>query len=142
MIEEFRGKTFKIEIEGHPPTVNHTYRFSKKGGYKVKSAILWDVRVQSLVQKAAHTRFGTHDLSSLSGYPIKLEINVLRATWHGKTKSKRHLYVRPDLTNFFKAAEDSLFKALRLEDSAVVEFIGRKVEAEGCDRTVMSLEFL
>lgn len=141
-LNSIRSRPFKVEILGHPPSVNQLYRVFGKRSIKSIQARAWDLRVHNIISRAALIHFKGVPLAELKGYPIKLEIHICRPSWRAKAKSKNHLYVRPDLTNFFKAAEDSLFRALGLDDSAVVEFIGKKVEEPGHDKTRLHLEFL
>lgn len=137
------SRPLSIDIETLPPSTNHIWRNNGRGRvYKILDATRWEEHAIRAVRGAALDAYRTFDLEALTGRPLKLEIFVQRPTWHGKTKAKKHLYVRPDLSNYIKASEDALFRALLLDDSAVIELIAKKVEGPGIERTLLRLTFL
>lgn len=131
----------RVEILGHPPSVNRIYRIHKRGIFKIKAAASWGNLAEGRVRLEALKVFGKVDLSYLKGHGIILHLQYTRETWHGKTKSKKHLYVRPDLSNFIKVTEDAVCKALGLDDCAVKYLLCEKVEAPGPDQTIIQLRF-
>lgn len=131
-----------VEVSGHPESVNRLWRSGNGRVYKSSQATIWDSMAQITIRKEAKRLYGLFNLSVLSGYPIRLDLDFYRDTWHCKTKNKKHLIVRPDVSNLIKVAEDAITRALGLEDSAVVELVVRKVEMRGPIRTVFRLSFL
>lgn len=131
-----------IEIPGHPPSVNHTYSFNGSRRFKNTKAVAWQRTAEILTRNAAMELYGACDLSQLKGKPIKLELLYCRATWRGKSRPKKGLYVRPDLDGFLKISIDAVFNALGLDDCAVIELVSSKVEQEGGDRVVVKLNFI
>lgn len=91
--------------------------------------------------RAARVRFGRSDLSEFKGHPVSLTLEFHRPKWTGKSGIKKGLYVRPDISNFVKIAEDAIFRALSLDDSAVVDLTLRKVESESV-RTFIDFRFV
>lgn len=103
---------------------------------------MWSEAASYLIKAQARRLWGFSDLKAFIGQPMALYLVFYRDTWHGKTKSKRNLYVRPDLSNFIKVAEDAIMGALGLDDSAIVELTCSKVEREGEDSVGICLEFI
>lgn len=129
-----------IEIPGLPPSVNHTYGFSSKGGWKKPEVKRWEHEAQWLASQTALKAYGSFKLEEFRGLPIKLEMSFIRPSWRSKRKPKH--YVRPDVSNFIKVTEDSVCKALGLEDSAVVEVTALKIERSGPVRTEVRFNFV
>lgn len=131
----------EVAIDGLPPSANMIWRRAGARFYKTREANQWDIQAQNKVSAKAFWVFGKSDLSAFVGLPVSLEIDVCRPTWRGKTKAKKHLYVRPDLDNYCKSCIDAVFSALKLDDCAVVEMHVRKIESPN-ERTVVRLKFI
>jgi Holliday junction resolvase RusA-like endonuclease len=102
----------------------------------------WDAMSIPMIRRAAYGVCGTTFFKDRERMPLRLEILVYRPSWYCKTKTKRNKFIKRDASNFIKAAEDSLMKALGLDDSAVFEILVRKVgDVEGGERTLMNLCF-
>lgn len=138
--EKCRAEHLQICVPGLPPSVNKLYATVRGRRVKSRESRLYQTQVAHIARQAAMITYGTHDLSSLRGRPLRFGMLVLRPSWRAKSGSK--LYVRPDLSNFIKACEDSVISALGLDDSAVVELIATKIEHDGVVRTVVRLSFL
>lgn len=141
MVEKI--KILRVEIPGLPTSVNHTYgrRRGGKGFFKVKASTDWERVAYELVKKKQRDIWSAVALDIYKGLPIKLTIDVCRPSWRGKSKAKREHYVRPDLDNFIKLTIDAVFKALGLDDSAVVDLTARKVESQFIG-VIVELEFI
>ncbi len=135
------NKQLLVCLEGHPPSVNHMYARGRRTVYKKPEVARWEMRAIHEIKAAANRLWGSSDMSAYAGYPLRVEMIVLRETWHGKTRAKRGLYVRPDLTNFIKAAEDALCRALGLDDCAVIQFVATKATHK-YDQTHLKLTIL
>ncbi len=132
-----------VEVPGHPTTVNHIYGRARNGQvFKVARANKWAFVAERFIKLEARKTFKTDDLSSLKGFPLRLEIDVCRPTWMGKTKATKHKMVRPDLDNFCKQIFDLLKPSLGLEDSAVKEFTIRKAEIDKDPHVIIRLDFI
>lgn len=110
--------------------------------YKTKKAFDWQELAKIRIRQMARSLWGTYELSAMRGLPIEVTLWVCRESWTGKAKLKRGLYVRPDITNFIKGAEDALCGALGLDDAAVVEFRAVKQVRTGENLTIMELRFI
>lgn len=143
LYQRIKDKPLSIEIENHPVSVNMIWRRKASGGmYKVAKANAWGARAEITIRLGARLLWSTYNLASLIGHPISLELLFYRDTWHGKTKNKRDLYVRPDLSNFIKATEDAVMSALFLDDCAIINLQCKKVERAGGDAVGIRLQFL
>lgn len=136
------GIELDIEILGHPVSANAIWRGSGRRVYKTPEARRFEDLVFICTGQALRAQHGLGDLGAYKGRPIRLEISVTKPSWRGKTKATKDKYVRPDLSNFIKLCEDSVFKALALDDSAVVELIARKLEVDGPLRTFVRIVFI
>ena len=130
-----------VLIAGHPVSVNHMYARGNRKLYKTPEAARWETTAAYHVRIAAQRLWGLYDLSEYKGYPLHVEMIVMRPTWLGKTKAKRGLYVRPDVTNFIKSAEDVLCRTLNLDDSAVIRFVATKGFGR-LDQTMLKLRVM
>lgn len=139
--EKCCAQSLNFIIAGHPTSANQMWRKSRFGMFKTKEAKLWEDRAEFAASKAAIKAYGTTNLASLKGRPLSLEISICRPSWTGKTKEKKGLYVRPDISNFIKSCEDAVMRALGLDDSAVVEITALKVVNE-LELTMVSLVFV
>ncbi len=131
-----------IEIPGHPISANKIWRGAGKHVYKTPEARGWESLAFMKAKMALSRQHGLKDLAAYKGKAIKLEMDFFRSSWKGKTKATRELYVRPDVSNFIKLCEDSIMKALGLDDSAVIELIARKVEHPGLERTLVRITLI
>lgn len=131
----------RFELTGHPVSVNHIYKRVGKRTFKSSEALAWEALVAQRIAQSLG-EFKISSLKSRYGHPIRLEVDLVRESWHGKSKATRGRYVRPDVDNFMKGCLDAVFRALELDDSAVVELIARKIEEPGLNRTRVRLEFL
>lgn len=142
MIETLISFPLRIEIPGLPPSVNHTYGLGRHGMFKNAKAREWERIAQIKIKTTAQMLFGTHDLSKYRGWPVSLELLFCRPSWRSKAGPKKGLYVRPDCSNFIKIVEDSVFKSLNLDDSAVVELMATKQECVGEPKTIIVFQFV
>lgn len=110
--------------------------------FKIESAKSWERIAITYARKAAQDAFQITNLSFLKGWPLKLEIEVCRPSWTGKTRAALGKWIRPDVSNFVKAIEDAMMKAYSLDDAAVVELHVRKRVMPTCERVHVRLEFL
>lgn len=125
-------EVFNVTVLGHPPSVNAIWRKGKdRGGkvkfYKVKEYVDWESRVGMACIVAAGNDRGLGFWRTMVGHYYELYIEVGAETW----KSKRGTPIKPDITNFIKAAEDSVCKAFGWEDAycmkcTIVKIIGVK----------------
>lgn len=112
-------------------SANHRLGFNRGSVYKTKEASSWESLAVVFTRRAAMRLYKTTDLSELRGLPIEFHLNICRKQWTGTTKKTCGLYVRPDLSNFIKSAEDSVInQALGLDDAAVVKLIVCKESCE------------
>lgn len=131
-----------VSIPDHPVSVNHIWKRTGARFYKVPEANRWSEVAKACTRMAAMKLYKQVDLSEWIGWPIEIQIDVCRPSWRGKSKATRNKFVRPDLGNFLKLAEDSVMEALCLDDSAVVELRMRKCETESAVRTDVRLRFV
>ncbi len=111
--------------------------------FKNAKANAWETLSAIHIRTAAKLLYGVHDLGHWTHRPLELEISLYRSTWKGKGKDTSKRYIRKDLTNVIKIAEDCLCKALGLEDAAVISMKASKlVDAYREDYTVLTLRFL
>jgi len=118
------GAWIYVSIPGLPPSVNMLYATFRGRRIKSKEGREWEKKCYSYTNATVREYLGTADLSPLKGLPLLLDITFYKPTWTAKNGSG--LYVRPDLSNFIKAAEDGFLSALGLDDCAVVDLHCRK----------------
>lgn len=134
-----RANPLEVNLPGHPPSVNKLYATFKGRRIKTRAGHNWESISLTYVRMASKKAYGTIFLDYLKGRPLKLEIRVYRPSWVAKSGSG--LYVKPDLTNFFKSCEDGVMVALSLDDSAVIKFEGSKEIGEA-EKTFVRLTFI
>lgn len=138
-----KERPLSLEVPGHPTSMNKLWRPKRGGGfYKEAKSNRWAEVTMYSVKAVAMRLWGFSDLKAYRGHPVALDLCFYRKQWRAKAKARSHLYVRPDLSNFIKAAEDAVMDALGLDDSAVIELTCSKVERDGPDSLGICLEFL
>lgn len=135
-----KDKPLEFTIPGHPPSVNKLYNPIRGRLIKSREGHKWEGFSLLFVRRAAIEAYGTFRLDLLKGRPISLEIVFYRPSWRAASGSG--LYVRPDVSNFIKAAEDGIMTALGLDDSAVVNLTVSKAEDKGAVRMFARIRFL
>lgn len=118
------------------------YAFRGFKRFKDSKSVAWERVTMALTRSAAVEAYGSCDWSGLKGKPIKLELLFCRPTWKTKSGANKGKYSRPDCSNYIKSVEDAVFKALGLDDGAVIDLTASKVEREGEARTIVKLSFI
>lgn len=140
--ERLLSNKLVVEIPGLPPSVNHTYSFTRRGAFKKPEVRKWEGVAHYLISQASQEAYGKQDLSIMRGEPIRLILSFIRPSWRAKSGLNKGRLVRPDVSNFIKVTEDAVCGALGLDDSAVVELTVLKLERSGDIRTEIVLEFV
>lgn len=126
-----RANSLEIFIPGHPVSANHRLGWSRGRAYKTEKAESWESLAITCARRAAVKLYNTADLSELKGYPLYVEVDICRRQWTGTTKATKGKLVRPDLDNFIKGIFDPVLEgALGMDDSAVEQFLAKKVSGE------------
>lgn len=137
--DKLYSKPLIVTLDGLPPSVNHTYGFGGRRVFKKPEALKWQQNAIWVISKAAIEVYGTTNLITMKGLPIRLELSFIRPSWRSKLK----LYVRPDISNLVKITEDTVCEALgRLDDSSVIDLSVHKIERDGPVRTEIRFEFI
>lgn len=133
---------FELDIAGLPPSVNALY--STIGKFRVKSKVgrEYERMVWTLVRNTYGSYIRDKYFQKQWNRAIKLELYFHKPSWHCTTKGKTHQFLKRDCSNFIKSAEDSIMKALGLEDSCVVDLTAKKVSGAEMERTHVRLWFL
>lgn len=131
-----------IELEGYPPSVNHTYGSAGRRRFKKPAAVAWESTCWVLARSAAIKAYGTCDLSQLAHKPLRLVLSFYRPSWKGKLKASER-YIRKDIDNMTKLFIDAICKPLGLEDAAIIELKCIKVDdPKGIEKSRAELTFL
>lgn len=134
-----RANQLHVILQGLPPSVNKLYANVRGRRVKTQLGRIWATNSIWPIGMACQSAYGTRSLSDLKGRPLWLQLRFSRPSWRAKSGSG--LYVRPDVSNFIKCAEDAFISALGLDDSAVVELVASKIEGRA-EATEMVLTFL
>ncbi len=117
-----------FEIPFMPPSVNQMYVNSRKLGVRFKSPEL------NLWEKRAGLYLKMHHIEHKGLFRLEIDMHSRWYNLNGTVKKR-------DCSNYIKAIEDALFKAIGRDDSEVFELFIRKTQSKE-DKVLIRLSLI